>query len=157
MTNTSDDSNSAAAKVELAEIRVRLEAQIAALRASSSGGSAGISFGKRIGEGTSLAVERLTDVAVHDRLVEQLTAVRRAEEKVVDGTSESCDVCGAAIESERRQALVWAVTCMNCADGAVVTSDAPVVEPAVSSPKSTPTTDSPWHSALGTQLPSSGD
>ena len=45
-----------------------------------------ISFGKRIGEGTSMAVDRLAQVAVHDKLQVIRGDVVRAMEKLDDGT-----------------------------------------------------------------------
>jgi DnaK suppressor protein len=71
-----------------------------------------ISFGKRIGEGTSMAVDRLAQVAVHDQL--QLTRgdVVRALEKLDEGTYGACDVCGRPIPQGRLEALPWAVLCV---------------------------------------------
>ena len=71
-----------------------------------------ISFGKRIGEGTSMAVDRLTQVAVHDRLQVTRADVLRAEEKLDEGTYGRCDVCGEAIPAARLEALPWAVLCV---------------------------------------------
>ncbi len=71
-----------------------------------------ISFGKRVGEGTSLAVERLSQVAVHDRLQTVLGDVDRALEKLDDGSYGRCDVCGEPINEERLEALPWAVRCV---------------------------------------------
>jgi DnaK suppressor protein len=50
----------------LAAKRTALERQLDVLTASQSD-TGGISFGKRVGEGTSLAVERLSQVAAHDQ------------------------------------------------------------------------------------------
>lgn len=75
----------------------------------------GISFGKRVGEGTSLAVERLAQVAVHDRLREILADVIRAEAKLADATYGTCDGCGDPIGDDRLDALPWATHCVNCA------------------------------------------
>ncbi len=75
-----------------------------------------ISFGKRIGEGTSLAVDRLTQVAVHDRLQVTRADVVRALAKVDEGTYGSCDVCGRLIPEGRLEALPWAVRCLEDAD-----------------------------------------
>ena len=71
-----------------------------------------ISFGKRIGEGTSMAVDRLTQVAVHDKLQVVRSDVVRAFEKLDDGTYGSCDVCGRPIPEGRLEALPWAVLCV---------------------------------------------
>jgi DnaK suppressor protein len=71
-----------------------------------------ISFGKRIGEGTSMAVDRLAQVAVHDQLRGTRVDVVRALEKLDDGTYGICDVCGQPIAEGRLEALPWAVLCV---------------------------------------------
>ena len=71
-----------------------------------------ISFGKRVGEGTSIAVDRLAQVAAHDQLQVTRTDVLRAFEKLNDGTYGCCDVCGKAIPEGRLEALPWAVLCV---------------------------------------------
>ena len=71
-----------------------------------------ISFGKRIGEGTSMAVDRLAQVAVHDRLQVTRADVVRALEKLDDDTYGACDVCGRPIGEGRLEALPWAVLCV---------------------------------------------
>ncbi|MEO7351836.1 MAG: TraR/DksA C4-type zinc finger protein [Marmoricola sp.] len=71
-----------------------------------------ISFGKRIGEGTSMAVDRLAQVAVHDQLQVTRTDVVRAIEKLDNGTYGSCDVCAKPIPEGRLEALPWAVLCV---------------------------------------------
>jgi DnaK suppressor protein len=77
--------------------------------------SAGISFGKRVGDGTSMAVDRLTDVATYDRLYATLSDVRRAQVKLNEETYGVCDSCGREIAPERMNALPWAVLCVTCA------------------------------------------
>jgi DnaK suppressor protein len=71
-----------------------------------------ISFGKRIGEGTSMAIDRMAQVAVHDRLQRTRVDVVRALEKLDDGSYGSCDVCGRPIGEGRLEALPWAVLCV---------------------------------------------
>jgi DnaK suppressor protein len=71
-----------------------------------------ISFGKRIGEGTSMAVDRLAQVAVHDQLQGTRADVLRALEKLDEGSYGSCDVCGRSIPEGRLEALPWAVLCV---------------------------------------------
>jgi DnaK suppressor protein len=71
-----------------------------------------ISFGKRIGEGTSMAVDRLTQVAVHDKLQVIRGDVVRAFAKLDDGSYGTCDVCGKTIPEGRLEALPWAVRCV---------------------------------------------
>ena len=71
-----------------------------------------ISFGKRIGEGTSMAVDRLAQVAVHDQLQVTRAQITRAMEKLDDGSYGRCDVCGDEIPEGRLEALPWAVLCV---------------------------------------------
>jgi DnaK suppressor protein len=71
-----------------------------------------ISFGKRIGEGTSMAIDRMAQVAVHDRLQLARVEAVRALEKLDEGSYGSCDVCGRPIAEGRLQALPWAVLCV---------------------------------------------
>jgi DnaK suppressor protein len=76
--------------------------------------SGGISFGKRVGDGTSIAVERITQVAASDRLQTMLAAITRAQAKLADGSYGTCDECGTTIPPERLEALPWATTCVSC-------------------------------------------
>lgn len=71
-----------------------------------------ISFGKRIGEGTSMAIDRMQQVAVHDRLQVTRAEVVRALEKLDEGTYGTCDVCGRPIPPGRMEALPWAALCV---------------------------------------------
>ncbi len=71
-----------------------------------------ISFGKRVGEGTSMAVDRLSQVGVHDKLQVTLADVQRALAKLDEGSYGTCDVCGGPIGDERLEALPWAVLCV---------------------------------------------
>ena len=97
----------------LASKRAGLEAQLATITKAPSD-LGGISFGKRVGEGTSLAVERLSQVAAHDRLHETLAGVVRAEAKLADGTYGTCDRCGNGIGDDRLEAMPWATVCVAC-------------------------------------------
>jgi DnaK suppressor protein len=91
--------------------RRELETQLAAMSAPQ-GEVGGISFGKRVGEGTSMAVDRISSVAAHERMQDMLADVRRAQTKLADGTYGICDVCGEPIAPDRLEALPWAVRCV---------------------------------------------
>ena len=71
-----------------------------------------ISFGKRVGEGTSIAVERLAQVAAHDQLQVTRADVVRALAKLDEGTYGACDVCGEPIPEGRLEIRPWAVLCV---------------------------------------------
>ena len=75
-----------------------------------------ISFGKRIGEGTSMAIDRMAQVAVHDRLQLIRDGVVRALAKLDEGSYGRCEVCGKPIPEGRLEALPWAVLCLQHAD-----------------------------------------
>jgi DnaK suppressor protein len=97
----------------LAQKREVLESMLSVMTARPAD-TVGISFGKRVGEGTSLAVERLSQIAAHDRLQTTLAQVVRAQEKLADGTYGTCDVCSAAVASVRLEAMPWATRCVAC-------------------------------------------
>ena len=71
-----------------------------------------ISFGKRVGEGTSMAVDRLTAVVAQEQLLDMLDDVRRARRQVADGTYGTCEVCGVSIPDERLEARPWSSRCI---------------------------------------------
>ena len=71
-----------------------------------------ISFGKRVGDGTAIAVERMSAVTVHGMLGATLEQIDRALEKIAEGTRQTCDVCGGPIGAERLEARPWATRCV---------------------------------------------
>lgn len=99
----------------LRALHVELSARAEAIRSGATVPSGGISFGKRVGEGTSIAIERFTDVAFHGQLMQQLTLVEGALERIADGTYGSCTACGKPIPAERLEVLPWTATCVPCA------------------------------------------
>lgn len=99
---------------QLAAKRTELEAELAELTRELPD-TGGIGFGKRVGDATSVAVERMAQVAAHDRLQVMLADVRRAETKLADGTYGTCDACGEPISADRLDALPWAGLCIRCA------------------------------------------
>lgn len=98
----------------LLDRRADLLLRMAGISAAPSD-SGDISFGKRVGDGTSIAVERLTQVAAHEQMLEQLAEVDRALEKLDDGTYGRCDVCGGDIPEGRLEVHPWATRCVACA------------------------------------------
>lgn len=96
---------------ELEVKRAGLEAELAVLSAPT-GEQGSISFGKRVGEGTTAAIDRFAKVGAHGHLLQVLDDVRRAQVKLAEGTYGRCDRCGAAIGADRLEALPWAVRCV---------------------------------------------
>lgn len=95
----------------LAERETRLEAELAELT-KPPGELGTISFGKRIGEGTSMAVDRLAAVSTQEHLLAMLDDVRRARRRIADGTYGTCDVCGEPIPAGRLEARPWSTRCI---------------------------------------------
>jgi DnaK suppressor protein len=106
--------SAASPKRRLRERRSELETQLAGLTRAPERGS-GISFGKRVGDGTTEAVSRLNDVGVADSLNASVERVDRALEKLAEGTYGSCDVCGGEIPAKRLEAQPESVVCVSCA------------------------------------------
>jgi DnaK suppressor protein len=94
--------------------KAELEGELARMSAPPDEPS-GISFGKRVGEGTSIAIERIVQVEAHTKLQATLADVNRALAKLEAGTYGSCDSCGGDILPERLEILPWAVVCVACA------------------------------------------
>jgi DnaK suppressor protein len=101
----------------LERVRSELEDELRTLTAAPRDPMGAVSFGKRVGEGTSQAVERITQVDAAKKLDAKLRDVQRALEKLGVGTYGVCDVCGSGIGTERLEAIPWAVRCIEHAGG----------------------------------------
>jgi RNA polymerase-binding transcription factor DksA len=95
----------------LAEREAELEEQLAELT-KPPGELGTISFGKRVGEGTSMAVDRLAAVSAQEHLLAMLEEVRRAQQRLAEGTYGTCEVCGEPIPEGRLEARPWATRCV---------------------------------------------
>lgn len=71
-----------------------LLAQLAWLTASTGESQPQLGFGKRAGDFTAMATERIERVVPAERLTEQFAAVERATSKLAEGSYGSCDGCG---------------------------------------------------------------
>jgi DnaK suppressor protein len=94
---------------------VSLDEELAALTAVPRDPAAAVSFGKRIGDGTTEAIDRMTKVGTAEQLAVIRVDVVRALEKIDDGTYGLCDRCGASIPDERLEARPWSTLCVSCA------------------------------------------
>jgi DnaK suppressor protein len=109
----SRDFNLDAVRSELKGRRDRDRQRLEVLAERPERGSA-VSFGKRIGDGTSEAVSRLTVVGVGESLERGLERTERALTKLEEGTYGICDACGGQISGGRLRAMPDAVFCLAC-------------------------------------------
>ncbi len=79
---------------------------------------AGLGFGKRVGDGTAEAVERISSTLTARSIAASLAEVDRALEKLADGTYGTCDNCGKEIPAARLEAMPAKTICVECAAGA---------------------------------------
>ena len=96
----------------LERVRDELEDELRTLTAAPRDPMGSVSFGKRVGEGTSQAVERIAQVDAAKKLDAKLRDVQRAIVKLDEGSYGVCDVCGSPIGTERLDAVPWAVLCV---------------------------------------------
>jgi DnaK suppressor protein len=108
-------------ELDLAEIRRELEQRrqstherVEALAERPELGAAQ-GFGKRIGDGTTEAISRLTDIGVGRSLEAGLARTERALAKLDEGTYGTCDECGQAIPPARLRAMPDSALCVACA------------------------------------------
>jgi DnaK suppressor protein len=73
-----------------------------------------LGFGKRIGDGTTEAISRLTEIGVGRSLETNLARTERALAKLDEGTYGTCDACGESIPPKRLQAMPDSVLCVAC-------------------------------------------
>ena len=111
------DIDTAAVEASLRAAQRDLRARLAGLTETPERGS-GISFGKRIGDGTVEAVSRLTDIGVGRNLEAAELRVERALAKLADGTYGICDGCDRPIAPGRLDAFPESVLCVQCSSSA---------------------------------------
>ncbi len=98
----------------LEERRHELEAELARLIEPPTEGTA-VSFGKRVGDGTAEAVERLSTTATARSISASIADIDRAVQKIATDTYGICDRCGEKIGEARLEALPAAWLCVDCA------------------------------------------
>src|SRR3954467_9470483 len=77
-----------------------------------------LGFGKRIGDGTSEAITRITEAGVGTTLESTAAKIERALVKIDEGTYGVCDSCGREIAPGRLKAAPESVLCVDCAANA---------------------------------------
>jgi DnaK suppressor protein len=109
------------ADLDLSEVEKDLRARlaetherIAELTKPPEAGST-VGFGKRIGDGTTEAISRFTDVGVANDLHAIEERIERALAKLEEGTYGVCDECGGEIVAGRLKAAPESALCIECA------------------------------------------
>jgi DnaK suppressor protein len=118
------DTDLAAVERELRARHDELAERLAGLARPPERGSL-VGFGKRIGDGTTEAISRLTDIGVGRTLESGLARTERALAKLDEGTYGTCDRCGKEIAPRRLEAMPDSVLCVDCA----------ALEPALAPPR----------------------
>lgn len=98
----------------LAERRRELTAELERLTEPPTEGAA-ISYGRRVGDGTTEAVERLSTTATARSIAASIKDIDKALAKIEAGTYGVCDSCGEAIPAARLEALPASSLCVTCA------------------------------------------
>ena len=73
-----------------------------------------LNFGKRIGDGTAYAVERMTGAYQARTLYETVKEIEQALERLAAGEHGHCGSCGRPIPAARLLAVPWAALCVPC-------------------------------------------
>ncbi len=110
---TVDDIDRGAAREALEAKRADLEKRLGRFTETPERG-ANLSFGKRIGDGTIEAVDRLNQIGVGNRLEARLERVERALEKLDEDSYGTCDSCGRPIDPRRLRAAPESTVCVDC-------------------------------------------
>jgi len=95
--------------------RAALQGELQALTARPADATPAVSFGKRVGDGTTEAVERINTTAAARSIAASLAEADRALAKLDEGSYGLCDRCGKPIGDERLEAIPWAGLCVACA------------------------------------------
>jgi DnaK suppressor protein len=116
-----DDNDPAAAAAAPGHIRTLLEEKRADLLgrieqfgASNPAETSNLNFGKRIGDGTTYAVERMTGAYQARTLYETVKEIDQALGRLEEGSYGLCQSCGTPIPEGRLLALPWAALCIPC-------------------------------------------
>ncbi|MBV8302553.1 MAG: TraR/DksA family transcriptional regulator [Candidatus Dormibacteraeota bacterium] len=73
-----------------------------------------LNFGKRIGDGTTYAVERMTVAYQARTLYETVREIDSALLRLREGTYGRCTSCGNPIPAARLELVPWAALCVPC-------------------------------------------
>jgi len=102
------------ARYVLLKKRSEILAKVDQLGAHDPAEVANLGFGKRIGDATAYAVERMTDAYQARTIYATVTDINQALERIEEGTYGRCVSCGNLIPDDRLQAVPWAALCVPC-------------------------------------------
>ncbi|HUY96319.1 MAG TPA: TraR/DksA C4-type zinc finger protein [Verrucomicrobiae bacterium] len=110
--------------MEVTQVRARLQArrdeltqEMDALRPAPAEGGRTIQYGKRAGDFTQEAHDRLNRGATAQQLRRMVDDVEHALTRLDAGRYGRCEICDAEIPKERLEALPWATVCVACKQG----------------------------------------
>lgn len=101
-------------EVALQARRAALVAELTRLTAPPEEG-VGVGFGKRVGDGTTEAVERISTTATARSIAASIAEIDAAMVNLREGSYGKCTECGAAIPRVRLEARPATVRCVACA------------------------------------------
>jgi DnaK suppressor protein len=114
MAASADDLDRAGIERTLRARQAEVQEKVARLAKRPERGS-GISFGKRVGDGTTEAVSRLNEIGIGNSLLVAAERIDRALAKLDEGTYGTCDSCDRPILPARLEAAPESVLCIDCA------------------------------------------
>ncbi len=101
------DDIAAELQLKATELRARIEELTRPPEAGAT-----IGFGKRIGDGTTQAIQQMADASTAESLHKTLNEVLAAQERIQEGTYGRCVVCQDPIPAARLEFRPWAATCV---------------------------------------------
>jgi len=96
------------------EKRAELLSKVEQLGAHDPAEASNLNFGKRIGDGTTYAVERMTGAYQARTLYETVREIDSALVRLEEGTYGRCASCGKPIPADRLDLVPWAELCVPC-------------------------------------------
>jgi len=114
MAPTQDTPESDTTRAMLLRKRAEIVAKVDQLGAHDPAEVANLGFGKRIGDATAYAVERMTGAYQARTIYATVAEIDQALERLDMGTYGRCVACGGVIPPDRLQAVPWAALCVPC-------------------------------------------
>ncbi len=104
----------AGARAALSSKRAEIVSKVDELGTHDPAEVASLGFGKRVGDATLYAVERMTDAYRARTIYATVADIDHALERIEAGTYGRCVACAGPIPAERLRAVPWAALCVPC-------------------------------------------